>query len=83
MEQDIDRPEDVAGAFKLCLMQDWTYESVKRVVLICDAPAHGYYDSPYANQDNFPNGTPDVPTLRELVREFRSKEIALQVMKLD
>lgn len=83
MEQNMDRPEDVAGAFKLCLMQDWTFESVKRVVLICDAPAHGYYDSPYANQDNYPHGTPDAPTLRDLTQEFKSKDIALQIVQLD
>lgn len=49
MELNVDRPEDVAGGFKLGLMQDWTEEAIKRAVLICDAPAHGYYLSEYAN----------------------------------
>lgn len=77
MEQNVDRPEDMAGALKLALMQDWTFEAVKRVVVISDAPAHGYYESEYANQDNYPNGTPDVPSLKDLVLELKSKDIAL------
>lgn len=83
MEQMTDRPEDVAGGFKLALMQDWTEEAIKRCVLICDAPAHGYFESPYMNQDNYPNGTPDVPSLEKLVDEFKRKDIALQICKLD
>lgn len=52
-------------------------------MLICDAPAHGYYESIYAKQDNYPDGTPDVPSLKDLVAEFKRKEIALQVLKLN
>lgn len=39
-----DRPEDVQGGLKFSLMQDWTEESVKRAVLVCDAPSHGFYN---------------------------------------
>lgn len=63
MEHNVDRPEDVQGGLKLALMQDWTFEGVKRCVLITDAPGHGFYTSQYANQDNYPMGTPDVPSL--------------------
>lgn len=73
MEQHVDRPEDIAGALKLCLMQDWTEESVKRTILIGDAPAHGFFDSVYANQDNYPGGTPDVPSLKKITFEFKEK----------
>lgn len=83
MEHNVDRPEDVAGGLKLALMQDWTFEGVKRCVLITDAPGHGFYTSKYANQDNYPMGTPDVPSLQELVMEFSKKDIALQVCKLE
>ena len=34
-------PEDMQGGLKLCLLQDWTEEAVKRVVIITDAPPHG------------------------------------------
>jgi len=41
----IDPPEDVQGALKMMLMQDWTLESIKRIVLICDFPCHDtWYD---------------------------------------
>ena len=36
-----DQPEDMQGGLKLSLMQDWTEEAVKRVVIITDAPPHG------------------------------------------
>lgn len=67
-EPKIDRPEDIAGAFQLCLLQDWTEEAIKRVVLICDAPAHGFFNP---DEDNYPAGTPDVRPLKELVEEFQ------------
>jgi hypothetical protein len=75
METKIDRPEDVQGGLKLSLMQDWTEEAVKRVVLICDAPGHGYYKSEY-DTDNYPRGTPDMPSLKTLMKEFAKKNIA-------
>ena len=37
----LDPPEDVQGGLKMMLMQDWTLESIKRIVLICDFPSHG------------------------------------------
>ena len=36
-----DLPEDMQGGLKLCLLQDWTEEAIKRVVIITDAPPHG------------------------------------------
>ena len=36
-----DMPEDMQGGLKLCLLQDWTEEATKRVVIITDAPPHG------------------------------------------
>lgn len=36
-----DTPEDIVGALKVCLMQDWTEEANKKVFMICDAPPHG------------------------------------------
>ena len=36
-----DTPEDTQGGLKLCLLQDWTEEAAKRVVIITDAPPHG------------------------------------------
>lgn len=75
LEKKPDKPDDVEGGLKLALMQDWTEDAVKRAVLICDAPAHGYYKQKV--NDNFPEGTPDVPSLKELTEEFNRKEITL------
>jgi hypothetical protein len=36
-----DTPEDIHGALKVTLMQDWTEEGNKKVFMICDAPPHG------------------------------------------
>ena len=36
-----DMPEDMQGGLKICLLQDWTEEAIKRVVIITDAPPHG------------------------------------------
>lgn len=59
-------------------MQDWTAASIKRVFMIADAPAHGYYD-----RDDYPNGTPDAPDMRELMREFQKKEIEFTFIQLN
>jgi len=45
----IDPPEDVQGALKLMLMQDWTDTAIKRCVLICDSPCHGDQYDLYGN----------------------------------
>ena len=52
------------------------------MVLICDAPSHGYYKC-YYDKDNFPKGTPDMPSLKSLVKEFKKKNIAFQLVKLE
>lgn len=36
-----DTPEDLQGALKLALLQDWTKEAIKKTYLICDSPCHG------------------------------------------
>ena len=82
MEEKHDRPEDVQGGLKLALMQDWTAEAVKRVVLICDAPSHGFYKCHY-DKDNYPKGTPDMPSLKSITKEFMKKDIAFQLVKLE
>lgn len=52
-----DIPEDVQGGLKMALMQDWTEEAIKRIVLITDAPAHGnqYHQ---LKRDQYPKGNP-------------------------
>jgi len=41
----------------MALMQDWTEEAIKRIVLITDAPAHGnqYHQ---LKRDQYPKGNP-------------------------
>ena len=75
-----DYPEDVQGGLKLCLQQDWTEESVKRAVLISDAPSHGanYFHMP--SKDHYPDGTPDMPPLKNIIEQFKAKNIALQIV---
>jgi hypothetical protein len=77
-----DEPEDMQGGLKLCLLQDWTEEATKRVVLITDAPPHGtkYHES-YG--DDYPNGSPEGLVLEDLMKEFCKKEIDFQVIKLN
>ena len=53
-EQNEDEQGDVAGALKLCLMQDWTEEAVKYAILISDSPAHGFFPSQSAKKDKYP-----------------------------
>lgn len=74
-----DTPEDLDGGLKLALLQDWTEEASKRVFLISDAPAHGYYDG----QDDYPKGSPDGLKLDDLMREFSTREIEFQFYQLD
>jgi len=68
-----DIPEDMQGGLKLCLLQDWTEEASKRVIIITDAPPHGtrYHDT----SDDFPEGSPDGIELESLMQEFAQKEI--------
>jgi hypothetical protein len=65
-------------------MQEWTEEAIKRTILVGDAPAHGFYDNLYDDRgDNYPDGAPDVITLEKITKEFKAKEIDLQIVKLD
>ena len=54
-----DEPEDMQGGLKLCLLQDWTEEAIKRVVIITDAPPHGKQYHGNRCSDDFPNGSPE------------------------
>jgi len=68
-----DEPEDMQGGLKLCLLQDWTEEAVKRVVIITDAPPHGkqYHDT----CDDYPEGSPEGIEIEDLMKEFCKKDI--------
>ena len=78
-----DMPEDMQGGLKLCLLQDWTEEATKRVVIITDAPPHGkQYQNEYCG-DDYPNGSPEGIQIEDLMKEFCKKEIDFQVIKLN
>ena len=70
------------GGLKLSLLQDWTEEASKRVIIITDAPPHG---TKYHNEgiDDFPKGSPDGIVLEDLMKEFAQKEIEFQVIQLN
>ena len=77
-----DEPEDMQGGLKLCLLQDWTEEAAKRVVIITDAPPHG---KQYHNGcgDDYPKGSPEGIVIEDLMKEFCKKDIDFQVIKLN
>ena len=78
-----DQPEDTQGGLKICLLQDWTQEAIKRVVLITDAPPHGRQYQNQNNGDHYPNGSPDGIQIEDLMKEFCKKEIEFKVIKLN
>jgi len=76
-----DTPEDIAGALKVCLMQDWTEEANKKVFMICDAPPHGKM---YHNcDDSYPEGSPCGNKIEDLMKEFKEKDIDFNCIKLN
>lgn len=72
----VDPPEDIQGALKLMLMQDWTEEAIKRCVLICDAPCHGDQYKKLEYYENFPGGTPFGFSIGDLMKEMKTKNIS-------
>lgn len=66
----------------MCLLQDWTQESNKKVFFITDAPCHGKQYSG-AIEDHYPDGSPEGLNLEELMTEFCKKEIDFTVIKLN
>jgi len=74
----VDPPEDVQGAIKLMLMQDWTDEAIKRCVLICDMHCHGdqYHSPGIQYHEHYPAGTPFGFSMESLIKEMISKNIS-------
>ena len=70
------------GGLKLCLMQDWTEEAIKRVVIVTDAPPHGEKVNGGC-YDHYPNGSPEGILIEDLMKEFCKKDIDFQVIKLN
>lgn len=58
------------GGLKMCLMQDWTEEAIKRVVIITDAPPHGRQYQNVPCRDDYPEGSPDGIKIEDLMNEF-------------
>lgn len=77
-----DIPEDVVGGLKMCLMQDWTQDSSKKVFMITDAPCHG---KKFTNglDDHYPEGSPEGLTVEDLMREFCKSDIGFSIIKLN
>jgi len=77
-----DIPEDVVGGLKMCLLQDWTTDSAKKVFLIGDAPCHGKEFSGEID-DHFPEGSVEGLHIQDLMREFCKREIDFTMIKLN
>ena len=77
-----DIPEDVVGGLKMCLMQDWTNDSIKKVFIIGDAPCHG---KKYSGEldDHFPDGSPEGLSIEELMKEYCKLDIEFSIIKLN
>lgn len=77
-----DIPEDVVGGLKMCLMQDWTADSAKKVFMIGDAPCHG---KKYTGNldDHYPEGSPEGLTIEGLMKEFCKLDIEFSMIKLN
>lgn len=63
------------GGLKLSLLQDWTEEASKKVVLITDAPPHGKKYHTYGVSDSYPEGSPDGLVIEDLMKEFADRDI--------
>ena len=78
-----DDPNDMQGGLKLSLLQDWTEEAVKRVVIISEMPPHGkkYHTVEHKSYFN-ENGSPDGIQIEDLMQEFQKKDIDVVVYKM-
>lgn len=77
-----DTAEDVAFAFKRALQKNWGKDSVKFVVLICDAPCHGlkYHDPNLL--DDYATGSPNGKNIEDLVAKLCDKNVSLCCVRL-
>lgn len=77
-----DIPEDVVGGLKMCLMQDWSAESLKKVFMIGDAPCHGKQYTGNID-DHYPEGSPEGLTIESLMKEYCKLDIEFSMIKLN
>lgn len=77
-----DIPEDVVGGLKMCLLQDWTSDSIKKVFMIGDAPCHG---KKYTGDldDHYPSVSPEGLTIEDLMKEYCKLDIEFSIIKLN
>lgn len=73
-----DECEDVEGAYQLCIHQDW-HATVRLVVHICDAPAHGDTFHDESVSDSYPGKT----HLLEYVRGLANLNVNLTVFQIN
>ena len=60
----------------------WDENSVKQMILICDAPEHGreYYPD---MSDRYPKGTPNSFNIPELMHEMAERKINFSICRLE
>lgn len=73
-----DPPEDVLGGLQKASQLVWPAGSASRILLhICDAPPHGrqFHATPLG--DDYPDGHPTDPTVKDLLARFKQLSVTL------
>lgn len=78
-----DAPEDVAGAFQQLIGLSWAEESIRQVLFITDAPAHGlaYHEDNMA--DDYPDGDPTGLNIEDQMTLMASKNMGVMFVKMN
>lgn len=77
-----DKAEDVAGALEKVLELEWSEDTCKLILWVCDAPAHGNkYHSPIVD-DRYPKGDPLGREPSDQIKEVYLKGIDFTIFRI-
>jgi len=77
-----DKAEDVAGALEKVLELEWSQDSCKLILWVCDAPAHGNKYHSNIIDDRYPKGDPHGREPSEQIKELYLKGIDFTIFRV-
>ena len=78
-----DEAEDIAGALEKVLKLEWSQDTCKLVLWVCDAPAHGSIYHSSSVGDRYPKGDPNGLEPSEQIKELSSKGIDFTMFRIN
>jgi hypothetical protein len=78
-----DQAEDIAGALEKVLQLEWSKDTCKLILWVCDAPAHGNKYHLITVDDRYPKGDPKGLEPSEQIKELSLKGIDFTMFRIN